>query len=212
MRHAPSFSSVVFCYSPDIITLFLLIHHFDTFFFMIVVKPWCKIVAPWSAILMAVVLFAIQYPSFLLGSTADTAGGGMNSISLYKYIAFNAEITWLNYTFDINHQSISIHLISFIWCRWGIFNCNWCTSPAVRPFFNMSSPHRFTSCFKNALYHAWVLKKNKEWQYSTYYLHNWFLTHHYLFRRRNDPNEQWPVTFWIQWEVNWRSRKCCCYF
>ena len=29
---APSFSSV-FCYSPDLITLFLLIHHLDTFFF-----------------------------------------------------------------------------------------------------------------------------------------------------------------------------------
>ena len=66
---SPSFSSV-FCYSLDLITLFLPIHHLDTFFFMIVVTPWCKIVAPsWSAILMTVVLFAIQYPSLLLGSS-----------------------------------------------------------------------------------------------------------------------------------------------
>ena len=102
------------------------------FFFQdIDVTPWCKIVAPWSAIVMAVVLFAIQCPSLLLGSRHTTAGG-MNCGSLYKYIAFNVEIAWLNCTFDINHQSKSIHLISFKWCRWGIFNCYRCTSPAVQ--------------------------------------------------------------------------------
>ena len=78
---------------------YTLVHHLDTFFLLIIIAftSWCKIVAPWSAILMVVVLFAIQYPSLLL-LAANTAAGGMNSGSLNKYIAFIVEIAWLNYT------------------------------------------------------------------------------------------------------------------
>ena len=166
---APSFSSV-FCYSPDLITLFLSIL---TSFLL--------------RIRLDLRLFFLQFNIHRFFSAADIAGE-LHSSSLYnKSIAFNVEITWLNYTFDINCQSKSIHLISFKWCRWGIFNCYWCTSPAVQfIFLTCRVLIALPFCFKSALYHAWVLNKNKKRHYSTYHLHNWFLTHYYLFCRRND--------------------------
>ena len=180
---APSFSSV-FCYSPDLITLLLIFLTSSLFMIRLDVRFF----------------FFLQFNIYRFFSAADTAAGGiMNSSSLYnKYIAFNVEITWMNYTFDINHQPVFIHLISFKWCRWGIFDCYWCTSPAVQSIFqHVESSSLYLLRQKRSLPHM-SIKKNKEWQYSTNHLHNWFLTHYYLFRRRNDPNEQWPVTFWIQ--------------
>ena len=75
--------------------------------------------------------------SWLLLGSKHSGGNEQYSSSLLhnKYIAFNVEITWLNYTFDINHQPVFTHLISFKWCRWEIFDCYWFTSPAVQSIF-----------------------------------------------------------------------------